>query len=179
MNAPAKYDFRLEYQKGQDNTANDTLSHITTRLPPEAVQAVLDGAAMGTPQWAEVENQAVVKNNQCVEQEIRVAAGQVLVEMHVTDWAKAQKEDPELVAVLQWLGSKMKADLRTLLRECVMSKEGWMVWRNCQNFISLQGILYLCSTPKGEDEDVLLFIVPKMHRTATLNGCHCDAGHQG
>ena len=99
--------------------------------------------------------------------------------MHVTDWAKAQKEDPELDAVLQWLGSKKKADLRTLLGECVMSKEGWMVWRNCQNFISLQGILYLCSTPKGEDEDLLLFVVPKIHWTATLNGCHCDAGHQG
>ena len=44
--------------------------------------------------WAEVENQAVVENNQRLEQEIRVAAGRVLVEMHVTDWAKAQKEDP-------------------------------------------------------------------------------------
>ena len=41
-----------------------------------------------------------------------------------------------------------------------------MVWRNCQNFISLQGILYLRSTPKGDDEDLLLFVVPKTHRTA-------------
>ena len=54
-----------------------------------------------------------------------------------------------------------------------------MVWRNRQNFASLQGILYLCSTPKGEDEDLLLFVVPKTHRMATLNGCHHDAGHQG
>ena len=134
---------------------------------------------MGTPQQVEVEIQAVVKNNQHLEQEICVAAGQVLVEMHVTDWAKAQKEDPELDVVLQWLGSKKKADLRTPLGECVMSEEGRMVWRNCQNFISLQGILYLCSTPKGEDEDLLLFVVPKMHRTAALNGCQHDAGHQG
>ena len=37
--------------------------------------------------------------------------------MHVTNWTKAQKEDPELDAVLQWLGSRKKADLRTLLRE--------------------------------------------------------------
>ena len=60
-----------------------------------------------------------------------------------------------------------------------MSEEGQMVWRNRQNFISLQGILYLCSTPKGEDEDLLLFVVPKMHRMAALNRCHHDAGHQG
>ena len=114
-----------------------------------------------------------------MEQEIRVAARRVVVEMHVTDWAAAQKEDPELDAVLQWLGSRKKADLRTLLGECIMSKEGRMVWRNCQNFISLQGALYLCSTPKGEDEDLLLFVVPKAHQTAALNGCHWDAGHQG
>ena len=99
--------------------------------------------------------------------------------MHITDWAAAQKEDPELDAVLQWLGSRKKADLRMLLGECIMSEEGWMVWRNCQNFISLQGALYLCSTPKGEDEDLLLFMVPKVHWTAALNGCHRDAGHQG
>ena len=54
-----------------------------------------------------------------------------------------------------------------------------MVWRNCQHFTTLQGTLYLCSTPKGENEDLLLFMVPKMHWTTTLNGCHRDAGHQG
>ena len=179
VNALAKYDFWLEYQKGWDNAAANALSHVTTCLPPEAVQAVLDGAAIGTSQRAEVENPAVIENNQCLEQEVCVATGQILVEMHVTNWAKAQKEDPELDTVLQWLSSKKKADLKTLLGECVKSKEGQMVWRNCQNFISLQGTLYLCSTPKGEDEDLLLFVVPKAQWTAALNGCHRDAGHQG
>ena len=46
------------------------------------------------------------------------------MEMHVNNWAAAQKEDPELDAVLQWLGSRKKADLRTLLGECIMNKEG-------------------------------------------------------
>ena len=57
--------------------------------------------------------------------------------MHVDDWAAAQKEDPELDAVLQWLGSRKKADLRKLLGESIMSEEGQMVWRNHQNFTSL------------------------------------------
>ena len=61
----------------------------------------------------------------------------------------------------------------------MMSKEGWMVWRNCQNLTSLWGTLYLLSTPKGENEDLLLFVVPKVHQTATLNGCHWEAGYQG
>ena len=54
-----------------------------------------------------------------------------------------------------------------------------MVWRNHQNFTTLQGTLYLPSMPKGKNEDLLLFMVPKTHQTATLNGCHQDAGHQG
>ena len=99
--------------------------------------------------------------------------------MHVTDWAAVQKEYPKLDVVLQWLESKKKTDLRTLLREHASSEEGQMVWRNHQNFITLQGTLYLHSTPKGKNEDLLLFVVPKMHWIAAINGCHRDAGHQG
>ena len=54
--------------------------------------------------------------------------------MYVTNWATAQKEDPELEAVLQWLESKKKTDLRTLLGEHVSSEEGQMIWRNHQKF---------------------------------------------
>ena len=54
--------------------------------------------------------------------------------MHVTDSAAAQKEDPELDAVLQWLESKKKTDLRTLLGEHTLSEEGWMVRRNHLKF---------------------------------------------
>ena len=175
MSALDKYDFRLEYQKGRDNAVADALSWVTTRLQLEAVQAILDRVAIGMSQQVERERPAIIENNQRLEQEVNVPAGQVLVEMHVTDWATAQKEDPELDAVLQWLGSRKKADLRMLFGECIMSKEGWMVWRICQNFISLQGVLYLCSTPKGEDEDLLLFVVTKAHQTAALkwmsSGC--------
>ena len=98
--------------------------------------------------------------------------------MHVTNWATAQKEDPELDAVLQWLETK-KTDLRTLLREHISREVGQIIWRNCQNFTVLQGALYLHSMPKGKNEDLLLFEVPKVHQTATLNGCHQDAEHQG
>ena len=117
VSALAKYNFQLEYQKGWDNAVADALSRVTTRFELETVQAVLDGATMGTSQRAERENPAIIKCEQQLEKEVWVAAGQVLVEMHVTDWAAAQKEDFELDAVLQWLGSKKKADLRTLLRE--------------------------------------------------------------
>ena len=99
--------------------------------------------------------------------------------MHVTDWAAAQKEDLALDAVLQWLEAKKKTDLRTLLGQHISSEEGQIIWRNCQNFMVLQSTLYLCFMPKGENEDLLLFVVPKMHQTAALNGCYRDTGHQG
>ena len=179
VGALVKFNFQLEYQKGWDNAVADALHQITTHLGLEAVQAILDGAAIGTPQRAEGEDPAVIEGDQQKEKEVWVATGWVLVEMHVTNWVAAQKEDPELDAVLQWLESKKKTDLRTLLGEHALSEEGQMIWRNHQNFTTLPGTLYLCSTPKGENEDLLLLVVPKMHQTATLNECHRDTGHQG
>ena len=105
VSALAKYDFWLEYQKGRDNAVADALSRVTTRLRLEAVQAILDGATMGASQRAEGENPAIIKSDQQMEKEVQVTSGQVLVEMHVTNWAMAQKEDPKLDAVLQWLES--------------------------------------------------------------------------
>ena len=64
--------------------------------------------------------------------------------MHVTNWAAAQKENPELNAVLQWLETRKKADLRTLLGECIMSEGGQMVWRNCHSKWMPLG----CRTPR-------------------------------
>ena len=143
------------------------------------MQAVLDGVTLGASQRAEGEDPTVIKGDQEKEKEVQVAVGQVLVEMHVTGWATEQKEDPKVDTLLQWLESKKKTDLRTLLGEHTLSEEGQMVWRNHQNFTTLQGTLYLHSMPKGENEDLLLFVVPKMYWNATLNGCHQDAGHQG
>ena len=136
------------------------------------MQSILDGATLGAAQRAERDDPAMVEGDQEKEKEVQVTAGQVLVEMHVTNWATAQREDPKLDAVLHWLEAKKKIDLRTLLGEHASSEEGQIVWRNCQNFMVLQDALYLHSMPKGENEDLLLFIVPKAHQTATLNGCH-------
>ena len=102
----------------------DALSWVMACLRPEAVQAILDGTTVGISQRAERENPAIIEGDQQLEKGVWVATGQVLVEMHVTDWAAPQKEDPGLNAVLQWLGSRKKADLRTLLWECITSQEG-------------------------------------------------------
>ena len=163
VGALVKFNFQLEYQKGWDNTVVDALSWITTHLGPEAMQSVLDGVTLGATQRAERDDPAMIEGDHDIEKEVCVRTGWVLVEKHVTNWAAAQREDPELDAMFHWLEAKKMVNLRTLLGEHASSEEGQMVWRNCQNFTVLQNTLYLNSTPKGENEDLLLFVVPKAH----------------
>ena len=75
VSALAKYDFWLEYQKGQDNAVADALSRVTAHLRPEAVQAILDGATVATSQRAERENPAIIESDQQLEKEVWVTAG--------------------------------------------------------------------------------------------------------
>ena len=87
----AQFNFELEYQQGCDNTVADALSWVTTWLDMETVKSILHGVTLGTAHWAEVHDPAMVVGNQCLEQEVCVAAGHAFVEMHVTDWAEAQR----------------------------------------------------------------------------------------
>ena len=81
--------------------------------------------------------------------------------------------------MLDWLKAQKKIDLKALLAEQTSSKEGKLILWNQQNFTLHQGALYLCSMPKSETKDLLLFMVPRAHHVTTLNGCHRDVGHQG
>ena len=75
MGALAKFNFQLEYQKGQDNAVADALSRMTTHLGPEPVQAVLDGATIGASQRTEGENPTVIESDQQRETEVQVTTG--------------------------------------------------------------------------------------------------------
>ena len=157
----------------------DVLSQITTHLNLDMVKLVLDGITLGATQRAECHDPTVVEGDHGMEKEVHVTAGQVLVQMHVTDWAEAQREDSVLSTVLNWLEAQKKTDLKTLLRKHASSEEGRLILQNHQNFMIHQKALYLCSMPKDEKEDLLLFVVPKAHQVTALNGCHRDTGHQG
>ena len=67
------------------------LSPVTTHLSPEAMQSILDGVAIGAAHRAEGYDPAVVEDDHGIEKEVHATAGWVLVEMHVTDWAKTQR----------------------------------------------------------------------------------------
>ena len=179
VGALAMFNFKLEYQKGCDNTVDDVLSWITTCLNPGTVKSILEGVVLGTTQWAKVHNPTRIKGDHSLEQEGCFTAGHTLVQMHIFDWTKTQREDPMLSAVLDWLQAQKKTDMKAILVEYASSMEGQLILQNQQNLTMHQGALYLCLMPKDENEDPLLFVVPKAHWVAALKGCHRDAGHQG
>ena len=78
----------------------------------------------------EIHDPAIVEGDYSLEQEVCVAAGCVLVQMHVTDWAEAQREDPILSAVLNWLEAHKKMRVKTLLAEHAFGEEGQLILRN-------------------------------------------------
>ena len=145
---------------------------MTTQLDQETVKFILNGVTLRTAHHAEVHDLALVEGDQCLEQEVHVTAGHPMVEMHVTNWAEAQQEDLMLSTVLDRLKTQKKTDLKVLMEEHASSEEGKLILWNQQNFTIHQRALYLCSMPKGETEDCLLFVVSRAHCVATLNGYH-------
>ena len=78
----------------------DALSQVTTQLDPDTVRSILNGVTLGSVHQAKVHDPTIVEGNRCLEQEVHIAAGYALVQIHVTAWAEAQKEESMLSAVL-------------------------------------------------------------------------------
>ena len=160
MGALAWFNFKLEYQKGCDNTVANMLSQVTTWLDLDMAKSTLNRVTLVTVHQAETHDPTVVESDLCLKQEIHVTAGHVQVQMHVTDWSKAQREDPALSTVLDCLEAQKKTDLNVLLANHASSEEGQLILWNCQNFTMYQGALYLNLMTMGETKDLLLFVVP-------------------
>ena len=124
VGALTRFNFQLEYQKGCNNTIADVLSWITTCLNPEMVRSILDGITLGAACQAEVHEPTIAEGDHDLEQEVHVTAGHVSVQMHVTDWAEDQREDPVLSTVLDWSEAQKKTDLKTHLGGHASSEEG-------------------------------------------------------
>ena len=49
----------------------------------------------------------------------------------------------------------------------------------CNSLILRKGLMYMSTTPKGETEGILAFVIPVGQCCLALNSVHHDAGHQG
>ena len=81
------------------------LSQITTCLNPDMMRSILDGIILGAAHRVEFHNPVVPEGDHDLEQEVCVATGHILVQMHMTYWTEAQREDPVLGCSLRMVGS--------------------------------------------------------------------------
>ena len=148
----AQFNFKLEYQKGCDNTVADVLSRVMTWLDPDMVRSILNGVAIGAVHWAKMHNPTIAKGDLSLEKEMHVVAGCVLVKMHEMDWAEDQREDPMLSAVLDWLKAQKKTDLKVLLAEHASSKEGLTDLTEWTEFYDSLGSLISALNAQRQDQ---------------------------
>ena len=184
------YNFSLEYQKGKDNTVADFLSWMNECLPEEEVQeylnkipypgvkAVLDNAITPIEERAE---QGVWLTPDCQEvcQEETVGARPArLATTNVTDRKQEQKEDPVLYQVVKHLRAPHKMFKAALHK--VLDKKAIAAYVKVKEQLLTKNCLLYHKTRQGPaDEIVFQFIVPQRHWSATLDGCHREAAHQG
>ena len=112
-------------------------------------------------------------------QEVTVEARPArLATTNVTDWKQEQKENPVLYQVAKHLRvprEKFKAALYK-----VLDKKATATYVKAKEQLLIKNGLLYRKTQQGQaDETVFQFVVPQRHRSATLDGCHWEAAHQG
>ena len=186
----ASYNFALEYQKDKDNTVSDFLSHLDYHLPAGKVQdylnkipypgvkAVLDNAIMPLTDRAE-QGVRPSPNNQKASQEVTIGVRLArLATTNITDWKLEQQEDPVLYQVVKHRKASRETFKEALLK--VTDRKAVSAYAKSKDqLIMKNGLLYQQSKQGPTQETVLQFVVPQIHRNAALDGCHCEAAHQG
>ena len=184
VGALASFQFELEYQKGANKGAADTLSWLPISHNQQTVQSLLEGVIIRAANRGEA-NEELLEEHECLRQEARVQAVK-LKPMHIVDWEQAQEADVALAGCCKWLHLRKDTpppQQDTLLKECpgveAETKQGKMFFCIHNNLILNKGLMYVNMTPKGETEGVLAFVIPMGQCRLMLNRVHHDAGHQG
>ena len=130
-------------------------------------------------------SEELLKEHERLSQEARVQVAK-LEPMHIVDWEEAQEADAALARCTKWLNLRKDTPLPwqdTFLKECLRAEaemeQGNMFFRIHNSLILKKGLMYVSTTPKGETEGVLAFVIPVDQCCLVFNGVHHDAGHQG
>ena len=175
----ASFQFKLEYQKGANNGAVDALSWVPISHSQETVQSLLEGVIVGVANRGEAKaSEELLEEHECLSQEARVQVAK-LKPMHIIDWEEAQEADAALAACHKWLCLRKDMPLPwwdTLLKECLRAEaemeQGKMFFRICNSLVLSKGLMYMSTTPKGETEGVLAFVIPVGQCHLALNSVH-------
>ena len=164
----------------------DALSWVPISHSRQTVQSLLERVIVGASDRGEAEaNEGLLEEHECLSREARVQAAKLEL-MHIVDWEQAQEADVALAGCHKWLCLRkgMPPPRRdALLRECLGAEaemeQGKMFFHICNSFVLNKGLMYINTTPKGETEGVLAFVIPAAQHRMALNGVLRDAGHQG
>ena len=153
------------------------------------MKAIFNNLTSGTSRRAELEysvNSAAHHKADSIE--VSVKSMRLSTQMHVTDWAEAQHEDPEIEATMDWCHLNKKksepwteqlAKLKSRLGTKKNTQEGRSILQNADKLTLSGGLLYYRYKPKYQIKEVKCSIVPRAHRRTAIDGCHHYAGHQG
>ena len=180
----ASFQFKLEYQKGTNNGAVDTLSWVPISHSWQTVQSLLEGAIVGASDRGEAKvKEGLLEEHECLSQEARVQVGKLEL-MHIVDWEKAQEVDVAPAGCHKWLHLRkgmLPPKRDALLKECLgveaETEQGKMFFHIRNSLILNKGLMYVNTTLKGGTEGVLAFIIPMAQHHTVLNGVHRDASH--
>ena len=158
-------------------------------MSSKAMNTAFDSLTSGACRRAELEHHAD-STAHCKADSIKVSVKsmRLSMQMHVTDWAEAQHEDPEIEATVDWCRlnkrksepwTEQLAKLKSRLGTKKNTPEGRSILQNADKLTLSGGLLYYRYKPKNQIEEVKHFVVPKAHRRIAIDGCHHDTGHQG
>ena len=154
-----------------------------------AMKAVFDNLTLGAGGRAELEcNVDSPIHDEADSIEVSVKSARLNSQMHVTTWAEAQWEDPKIEAAKDWcwlnrkkseLWAQQLSKFKSRLSPNKNTPTGKSLLRNADRLTLCGGLLYHRYMPKYQVDEVKSFIVLRAHRRTAIDGCHCDAGHQG
>ena len=154
-----------------------------------AMKAVFNNLTLVAGRRAELEcNIDLLIRNEVDSIEVSVKSARLNSQMHMTNWAEAQREDPEIEAAMDWCRldrKKSKPWAQQLLKfksRLGLNKNtpaGKSLLRNADWLTLCGGLLCHRYTPKYQVDKVKCFIVLRAHRRTVIDGCHRDTGHQG
>ena len=155
-------------------------------MSSEAMRAIFDNLTSETDRRAEQEyNTDSATHHKANSIKVNVKLARLSTQMHVTDWAEAQHEDPEIEVTMDWCCLEKKKSepwreqLVKLKSRLGNTPEGRSILQNTDKLTLSAGLLYYRYKPKYQFKEVKCFIVPRAHRRTAIDGCHHDAGHQG
>ena len=140
----------------EDHLPEEEVNEQVAKIPQEGVQAVLDNAHTPITE--------------------RGKAAQMRAEVGLN--LPAQKDDPVLYAIVKNLRSPLN-QFKDALKYVLDQKSIRAFVKARENLTMKNGLLYHKLRLKATGEDVWHFVVLKTHSSITLDGCHCEAAHQG